>query len=135
MKTILSVALVIGLGLPLVTQVATVPGDLNGDGAVDLCDYAIMQNNFSGPIPLWLQERVEYYESRPAANRPAFIARYWYTEQWVYYRPSYCCDVPGVVWDAAGTAMCSPGGGLGGEGTCPDFLDESTDEWVVWVDG
>ncbi len=135
MKHAILSAIVILCSSVTLAPVVTVPGDLDHDGDVDLHDFAIMQDNFSGPIPLWVQDLIDYYESRPAGYRPAFIGRYWYMEQFVFYRPSHCCDIPGVVYDAAGGGICSPGGGWSGEGDCPEFIDDRTDEWIVWTDG
>jgi hypothetical protein len=76
-------------------------------------------------------------ESQPVANPPAYIARYEYQGQVVYYLPPRCCDIPSTLYDAAGVILCHPDGGLSGigDGRCPDFIAQRTKEQIVWRDG
>lgn len=87
-------------------------------------------------LPEWLLDLIGTLESQPVANPPAYIARYWYRNQVVYFLPDQCCDVGSVLYDADGVVLCSPSGGLagGGDGRCPDFFDEREDEEIVWMD-
>lgn len=87
-------------------------------------------------LPLWLTALTHDLESQPVANPPAFIARYDYFGQVVYYLPARCCDIPSNLYNAAGTVICHPDGGLAGsgDGGCPDFLARRTDEKIVWRD-
>lgn len=54
----------------------------------------------------------------------------------VYYVPPICCDVSAELYDRNGSLICSPDGGIAGDGDgkCPDFFDARTDEKRVWAD-
>jgi len=86
--------------------------------------------------PAWLTELIQRLEREPVANPPASIVRYRYKGQTVYYLPPRCCDVPSNLYDADGRVLCHPDGGItgSGDGRCPDFLTERTDEHLVWRD-
>ena len=86
--------------------------------------------------PAWLAQRIRQLERDPVANPPAAVYRYRYKGQTVYYLPPRCCDVPGDLYDADGRLLCHPEGGITGrgDGRCPDFLAERTDEHLVWRD-
>ena len=86
--------------------------------------------------PEWVSKLIQELESEPLANPPAFLARYLYHGQVVYFLPQRCCDIPSVLWDAEGTVLCSPDGGITGEGDgkCPDFHKEKSDEVIIWRD-
>jgi hypothetical protein len=86
--------------------------------------------------PGWLAALVAQLEREPVANPPAFIARYQYKGDTVYYLPPRCCDVAGELYNAAGSVICGPDGGLTGrgDGRCPDFFTERKDESIVWRD-
>jgi len=86
--------------------------------------------------PEWLTTLIRELESQPAANPPAFIARYDYEGQTVYYLPPRCCDIRSNLYDAKGAIVCHPDGGItgGGDGRCPDFFAVRTDEKILWQD-
>ncbi len=56
----------------------------------------------SEPLPQWVTELIQELESQPVANPPAYIARYDYKGQVVYYLPPRCCDIPSVLFSAEG---------------------------------
>ena len=87
-------------------------------------------------VPAWVVGLIRQMESEPVANPPAFVARYEYRDAEVYYVPPRCCDVPSTLYDASGTVLCHPDGGLAGDGDgrCPDFLAERRNEKIVWRD-
>ncbi len=87
-------------------------------------------------LPAWLTALTHELESQPVANPPAFIARYDYRGQVVYYLPARCCDIPSNVYNAAGALMCHPDGGFSGsgDGRCSDFFAQGTNEKIVWQD-
>jgi len=89
-----------------------------------------------GTDPAWLAALIQELESQPAANPPAFIARYDYRGQTVYYLPARCCDIPSNVYSADGTIICHADGGFSGagDGRCADFLAERKNERIVWRD-
>ena len=86
--------------------------------------------------PEWLTALILELETQPVANPPAFIARYEYQGQTVYYLPSRCCDIPSNVYSAAGIIICHADGGLSGvgDGRCADFFSARNDEKIVWRD-
>jgi hypothetical protein len=88
------------------------------------------------PIPEWLTALILELENQPAANPPAFIARYDYRGQAVYYLPARCCDIPSNVYSAAGTIICHADGGFSGagDGRCADFLSTRKNEKTIWRD-
>ena len=84
----------------------------------------------------WLTELIASLESERVRNPPALIARYSYKDEIVYYVPSYCCDEMSTLYSSEGEILCSPDGGLSGDGDgiCPDFFDLRTDEEIIWQD-
>ena len=88
------------------------------------------------PFPPWLTALIRDLESQPRANPPAFIARYHYKGETVYFQPQRCCDVPSSVFTSNGTVMCHPDGGItgAGDGRCPDFFAVRKNEKVIWRD-
>ena len=86
-------------------------------------------------LPHWLAALVEQLESQPAANPPAYIARWEYRSGVYYYLPPRCCDIFSNLYDFEGTIVCHPDGGLAGEGdgNCPE-LGKRLSEEVVWSD-
>lgn len=113
-----------------------IPGDFDDDGDVDLRDYAEFLANFSGPVPIWLQDKIACYQDAPPMNPPVSIYRYAYLGEMVYWRSGYCCDIPSVLYDANGNYICAPGGGIHGTGdeNCPNWRDYATDETLIWQD-
>jgi uncharacterized protein DUF6970 len=87
-------------------------------------------------VPAWLTALTHEVEAQPLANPPAFIARYDYKGQSVYFLPQRCCDVMGVLYRADGSVMCRPDGGLNGKGErqCADFFVERKNERIIWRD-
>lgn len=88
------------------------------------------------PLPTWLTSLITSLETAPAANPPAFIARYEYRGEAVYFLPPRCCDIWSDLYRADGTILCHPNGGLSGtgDGKCPDFFAARKNEVMVWRD-
>ena len=88
------------------------------------------------PEPQWLAALIQTLESQPVANPPAFIARYDYRGETVYYLPPRCCDIPSIVYSADGSIICHADGGLtgSGDGRCSDFFSTRKNEEVIWRD-
>jgi Domain of unknown function (DUF6970) len=84
----------------------------------------------------WVASLIRRLETQPVANPPAFIARYAYRGRIVYYLPAQCCDVWSTLYQADGAILCHPDGGFagGGDGRCPAFFAERTNEQIVWRD-
>jgi len=86
--------------------------------------------------PDWLTSLIQQLEVQPVANPPALITRYEYRGTTVYYLPARCCDIWSTLYHADGTILCHPDGGFGGrgDGRCPTFFAERTNEQIVWRD-
>jgi len=86
--------------------------------------------------PQWVDKLIKQFESAPVANPPLSVWKYEYNEQDVYYVPAHCCDITSVVYDAQGTFLCAPDGGITGkgDGKCSDFFDKRTGEQLIWQD-
>jgi hypothetical protein len=86
--------------------------------------------------PGFVNQRIDEFEADPKKDPPGSIWRYRYKGLVVFYVPPYCCDVPGELYDSNGTLICSPDGGItgDGDGRCTDFFDVRADEYRVWTD-
>lgn len=87
-------------------------------------------------LPHWLAVLIADFQSAPVGNPPQSIYRYTYKGQTVYYVPPQCCDQFSTLYDASGRVLCAPDGGISGrgDGKCPAFLQERTNEALVWRD-
>ncbi len=85
--------------------------------------------------PPWLLDLIAAQEAQPVANPPALISRQEYSAGVYYYLPPRCCDVFSELYDAEGTLVCHPDGGLTGRGSgnCPQ-LGTLVREEIVWRD-
>lgn len=114
------------VSLPAITALAVVCLGADGNGCGDEDEET----------PSCISDMIDTMEEEPAANPPASITRYEYEGETVYYVPQRCCDIPSVLYDSKCEVICSPDGGLSGDGDgrCPDFFDEATDKTVIWED-
>lgn len=95
------------------------------------CSQASQTDN-----PAWVDQLIQQFEKQPVGNPPQSIWRYEYNGQVVYYIPSQCCDQFSTLLDAQGNVLCAPDGGFigGGDGKCPDFLAQRSNEQLIWQD-
>lgn len=86
--------------------------------------------------PAWVEDLITQFKDAPVGNPPQSIWRYQYNGQTVYYLPAQCCDMYSTLYDASGTVLCAPDGGLDGRGDlkCANFRDQRTGETLVWQD-
>ena len=86
--------------------------------------------------PGWLDQLIKQYESEPVGNPPLSIWRYEYNGQAVYFVSARCCDIYSILYDIDGNVLCYPDGGIGGEGDgrCPDFFSQRSNEQLIWKD-
>ncbi len=86
--------------------------------------------------PKWVDQLIKQFEHDPVGNPPLSVWKYDYNGQTVYFVPAHCCDIPSVVYDAGGTVLCSPDGGIkgGGDGKCDDFFTQRSNEQLIWND-
>jgi uncharacterized protein DUF6970 len=90
----------------------------------------------STSTPAWLTALIRQSEEQPVANPPAFIARYNYKGETVYFLPQRCCDIMSVLYRPDGSVACHPDGGVSGTGDrkCPEFFVERRNEEIIWRD-
>jgi len=109
-------------------------------GCVLLLAVAVLAVGCSSPAeperPLWVWKLIAEYQVKPVGNPPQSIWQYEYAGRTVYYVPAQCCDMFGSLYDAEGTLICAPDGGITGkgDGRCPDFRAERKNEQLVWRD-
>ncbi|WP_223827711.1 DUF6970 domain-containing protein [Hymenobacter armeniacus] len=86
--------------------------------------------------PRWLKDRIAAVLAERKRNPITRILRYRYGGQTVYYISAPCCDQYSNVFDTKGKLICQPDGGITGkgDGKCPDFDKNKTDEKLVWQD-
>ena len=86
--------------------------------------------------PDWVNELINEFQSKSVGNPPQSIWCYEYKGQTVYYVPPQCCDQFSKLYDANGNIICAPDGGFTGrgDGRCPDFFEERTNEKLIWED-
>ncbi len=92
--------------------------------------------NFPAGTPPCIRDKIVEISQEEVWNPPAKIYSYYYLGQTVYYFPSRCCDIPGTLFDKDCNIICSPDGGLTGkgDGQCSDFLNQRSEEKVIWED-
>jgi hypothetical protein len=86
--------------------------------------------------PEWVDQLIEAFQNEPVGNPPQSIWRYEYNGQVVYYVPAQCCDMFSSLYDADGNVICAPNGGIAGtgDGRCPDFNSQRSQETLIWED-
>lgn len=62
------------------------------------------------------------------------IYRYKYQKRYVYFGEADCCDQYNLLVDTHCQVLCAPNGGFtgGGDGKCPDFFKEASEETELW---
>ena len=87
--------------------------------------------------PAWLSAWITDKKGQPVENPPASITRYQFQGKTVYFYPAPCCDMMSTLFAEDGSVVCRPDGGMTGtgDGGCPTFSAERTDELVIWSDG
>jgi hypothetical protein len=86
--------------------------------------------------PVWVWKLIVQFQLEPVGNPPQSIWRYQFEGRTVYYIPPQCCDMFGSLYDANGTYLCAPDGGITGrgDGRCPNFQSERTNGELLWKD-
>ena len=86
--------------------------------------------------PHCIIRKIKKIKSSEVRNPPAKVWQYEYKGELVYYIPAYCCDIPSELYDSDCNFICSPDGGITGNGDnkCPDFFNSRTKEVLVWED-
>lgn len=83
-----------------------------------------------------LKAKIAELQAKPKGNPSYTIWQYKWRGQRVYIVSETCCDQYKTVYDACFNVLCAPSGGLSGkgDGRCPDFHQQATDEQLVWRD-
>jgi hypothetical protein len=106
--------------------------------SVALCGACLFSTGPQLPrdTPNWLRQLIKELASQPVTNPPASITAFTYRDQTVYFLPAHCCDYPSLLYDPEGAMLCSPDGGITGQGDgrCPDFLTARRDPRLIWTD-
>ena len=86
--------------------------------------------------PQWLKARIAAVLSERKRNPITRILKYQYEGKTVYYQSAPCCDQYSEVFDTTGKLICQPDGGITGkgDGKCPDFDKNKSNEKLVWQD-
>jgi hypothetical protein len=100
-----------------------------------LCMAPLASSTESGN-PAWVDDLIALFSAQPVGNPPQSIYSYEYKGQTVYYVAPQCCDQYSRLYDAEGTLLCAPDGGIigSGDGRCPDFCKERKNERLIWRD-
>ncbi len=85
-------------------------------------------------IPECIKAKIKVLEQEPP--RKAAIWQYDYDGKTVYYVASGCCDQYNLLFDSDCNIICSPDGGISGDGDgrCSDFYAKSKNKTLVWED-
>ena len=86
--------------------------------------------------PECLEDRVSQILKDDVWNPPASLYSYTYKGETVYFIPQRCCDIPSELYDVNCNLICSPDGGItgNGDGQCVDFFELRSDEKLIWID-
>lgn len=87
-------------------------------------------------MPDFVAKLADDYAAQSPEMAPLEIWSYSYRGSAVYYvAPMFCCDLPGVLYDAEGEVICRAGGGIAGsylDDNCPDFLETRSNAKLLW---
>ncbi len=99
------------------------------------CDNQ-QSNGSSSDLPLCMQGIVDQILSEPVRVPPAKVYSYDYMNQRVYYIPPYQSDFFSELYTEDCGLLCHPDGGFTGmgDGACPDFFAQRTNEVLEWAD-
>ena len=147
-KLILAVSLLLTTACAHQQVSVTTPTSPPPSGQVSATDAAPTSANTVDPVyarvlesdttarPAWLKARIKVVLDERKRNPIIRILRYSYGGQTVYYVSAPCCDQYSDVLDTKGKLVCHPDGGITGkgDGKCPDFEKNKTNEKLVWQD-
>lgn len=86
--------------------------------------------------PDFINKMIAEFKIQPVKNPPVIINQYDYKSKRVYYIPPSCCDIPSELYSEQNVIICSPDGGMtgNGDGKCNDFFSERKNEVLIWKD-
>jgi hypothetical protein len=84
-----------------------------------------------------LSAKIAELQARPKGNPAYAIWAYTWNGQRVYLvSEATCCDQFSTLYDECFKSICAPSGGITGkgDGSCPDFQQQATNQQLVWRD-
>lgn len=86
--------------------------------------------------PAFVKNKILEIKSAPVRNPPSRVYEWEYNGVKYYYITAYCCDTWSDLYDANGTLVCHPDGGITGtgDGKCPDFTTGTLTKKIIWED-
>ncbi|GAA4500578.1 hypothetical protein GCM10023172_21000 [Hymenobacter ginsengisoli] len=84
-----------------------------------------------------LARKIAELQAKPKGNPAYAIWAYTWNGQQVYLASDQtCCDQYLTLYDACFNPLCAPSGGISGkgDGRCPDFYQQATNQQLVWRD-
>jgi hypothetical protein len=86
--------------------------------------------------PACISNKIAQMQQDPVRNPPGSVTQYLYNGQTVYYITADCCDQYNELYDSKCNLICAPDGGFTGQGDgrCPDFFTNRTNEKLIWQD-
>ncbi len=86
--------------------------------------------------PACIEKKINEIANGQVWDPPAKVYSYEYNGQTVYYFTARCCDIMSILYDENCTLICSPDGGIAGngDGKCSDFFSTKTNEQLIWED-
>lgn len=85
-------------------------------------------------LPACVQQLIQQNGKRSSGEEFIELYHYTYQKRSVYFGFSACCDRYNVLFDQTCQTLCAPSGGFtgGGDGMCPNFFNEATEETLLW---
>jgi hypothetical protein len=87
-------------------------------------------------VPDFVTQLANDFAAQSPDTAPLEIWSYLYRGSTVYYvAPIFCCDLPGVLYDAKGDMICRAGGGIAGnhqDDNCPYFPEARENGKLLW---
>lgn len=93
-------------------------------------------NRVPESVPDCIREKIKELQNDPLRNPPAAVLQYQYKGKLVYYVPPAAGDQMSELYGEDCELICRPDGGITGrgDGRCPDFFEERSNEKIVWKD-
>ena len=85
-------------------------------------------------LPSCVENWIDSVKNDEALNAPVEVNEYRYQGKKVYLLTADCCDQYNKLYDADCNYICSPTGGIAGQGDgkCTDFLQKAEHIRLVW---
>ncbi|MEX2232549.1 MAG: hypothetical protein WD824_10335 [Cyclobacteriaceae bacterium] len=86
--------------------------------------------------PECIEMKIDWISRQTVWNPPAKVYSYPYEGKTVFYFTARCCDFYSELYDKDCNLICAPDGGFSGsgDGKCPDFFANRTNELLIWED-